>query len=273
MGLFNYINVEKDIIISDDVLDVGNQPKLLGIRKSDNKRVIIKYNYRYRDPDSGQRSWLKNVDREFNGSKVFCFFGVPCQNVALAIDKRRIKQQRKCIVIENFLDDDEELIEIGYSHYDWGAENVDLKEFIDLYIKKLLDIKFIPASAIEEIIKETIRIIFINALIGNWDFKNNLGVIYNKKNNTFRCAPAYDNGYAFSYEDSDMRTKIFEGLINYYWEYIEDLFLKMVTHGMNKTISSLKTSFFRDVVRQNVKYFLFRYSQHLKKMGDKTSTK
>lgn len=82
--------------------------------------MLVKYNqYIVEDRDEGG-FYAQNADMEIIASKIFKYFNVPCAKVEKGIDNTVNKHQRKCIAVENFLEQDEELVE--FSHYNGDAE-------------------------------------------------------------------------------------------------------------------------------------------------------
>ena len=95
----NIININDDIKIDESKKVTGWQPKVWGTRINDGKIVLIKYDPKLRDMDTGQRYWYNSAEREFYSSKIFEFFGVPCQKVYYGIDNKRCRKQKKCVVV------------------------------------------------------------------------------------------------------------------------------------------------------------------------------
>lgn len=259
----NVININEDINIDRSREVTGAQPKVWGTRISDGKTVLIKYNSQLRDMDSGQRYWYNYAEREFCSSKIFEFFGVPCQKVYYGIDDKRCMEQKKCVVVESILQEHEELIGLKLENFDWDSGDSCIKRFIESYLN-LVQLK-IGNERIdwEQIKKDLIRVIFMKCLISNSDWQSNIGIIYNSQSGTYRFAPSFDNGCAFDYDYEwfSRSKKIIHELIEEYFEDIEDLISKILESDITKLAGRNKS--FKIILKQQIEVILRKYRSYV----------
>ena len=228
MGLFkkssDIIDLE-DIVFDTETEIIGKKNKKWGIRKSDGKRVLIKRNMC--TTHKGRiLEWWTNVLGEYYSSKIFELFGVPCQKVQIGYARRgkdkfdKGKKAQIRAVIESVLNEDEELIEFNLC-------DLSMKSFLEKYIAKIKELGA-NQKEIESIVRDTVRIAFIRTLLADPDWQYNSAIIHNKKDGTYRCAPALDSERAFCKKNQPwcIREPMEEIFRNYY-EYIEDLVIRL----------------------------------------------
>lgn len=255
------INVNKEITKTKEEIK-GWQPKFWGVRK-DGKSVLVKYNQRIKDMDTGHYYYAKNTEMELYASKIFDFFGIPCSKVEKGIDKTANRKQRKCIVVENFLKDSERLIEIN-SPYD---ESIDFKKFIEDIVDSNLAQADLTNEERENIIRDIIRIAFVDCIVGHNDrFYGNIGIIYNDKSNSYRCAPAYDNARIFMSDTADNKDKMLQSIFKNYMPYVEDLIDKIADSTSKKNMNSffgLFNGYLKQKLCFNVRHIINIYSRYM----------
>lgn len=140
---------------------------------------------------------------EYIGSEIYSSIGIAVHETRLGV-----KDGKVVVACKDFLDDDEilyEFMEIK-NYYVPGLEEeigsisslsnsngVELEEIL-LIMKKNKFFKEIP-----DLTNHFWNMFVIDALVGNNDRNNgNWGIIFNKKDGSYRPAPVYDNGNAFS---------------------------------------------------------------------------
>lgn len=151
-----------------------------------------KYMVKFPDPIRETRnniSYVNNQYSEYIGCKIFELFNIPVQNVCLV--KCRVNDKDKIAVMcEDFLKDDENLVEFKNLSYSLNLEKKYTNELSDIFeminnVNNLED---------KELFEDNFwKIFVIDTLIGNVDrHLGNWALI--SKDNKYRLSPVYDCG-------------------------------------------------------------------------------
>ena len=250
------VNVNTDIKRIDRGNLIGYQPKFWGIRESDGKSVLVKYDQLFHDSDQNIDYHINNTNAEFFAARIFEHLGVSCQKVTLGIDKN--SKRKTCVVIEDFLQEDEELFETDIEDRFSIDSNFSLEDFLEDYLKDISTEFSISESEIEHIKKDLLNQFLVNCFIGNHDMVNNIGIIHNSKNNSYRLAPAYDNARSFSdyLPPSLPIAKIIKDIFNIYPDYVQETYNKIMNMSekdINKIFGFGNTKY-KDYVLDMQKY-------------------
>lgn len=134
---------------------------------------------------------------EYLSSIILNSIGIPCVKVSLGYDSFSSKN---CCLVDSFLEKEGD---VSYEMVGWTLKRgKTAKEEIELCLnqvfQKYASLFQISKSDFLAIQESYIRILFGKCITGNFDAKlENIGIIYNEKENSYRLPPSFDNGFSF----------------------------------------------------------------------------
>lgn len=174
---------------------------------------------------------------EYLSSIILKELGIPCVSVSLGYDAY---SKMNCCLVDNFLQKEGD---VSYEMVGWKLlKGKNFEDELQLCLNQVFDkyssLYNIKDTDLFNIKREYIRILFGKCIIGNFDAKlENIGVIYNEKEDSYRLPPSFDNGFAFKDFKSFADPICFIGnqffgifpiidyLIQYYYEDIKDIII------------------------------------------------
>ena len=224
-----------------------------GKSKNSGKKCIVSYNQfdRY---DRGDGKYLTSIVpyayQEDAATRYYDYFGIPCQRTELVIDKNQEKCFQTCVIAEDILNDNEELIYYN-NNTDYDPDtyrtmrnkllSTDLKTFLETLLDEQLGGVILTDVDREQIIRDEVRRIFASILIGNNGWVTTLSLVHNKETDAYKAAPAYFNKDSFMDGQHEIDEKVMCDIYKYYPDYITDLQEKAQNLKDNYKIFAPKT--------------------------------
>lgn len=201
---------------------------------------------------------------EMLSSLILSKIGIDCVDVDLGYDKL---SRKKCCLVTSYLKFEGDH---SYDMFEWTTLTGDdaLEKSINQVFFKYQNLYGIDENNLENLKKSYIRILLGKCIIENFDSKlENIGLIFNEKDLSYRLPPSFDNGFAFKSYNSFVEPVCFVGnqffeiqeIIEYiiinYFDYVADIIPRLesfVENDLLKTVSLFE----RDIIPEKQQYII-----------------